>query len=319
MKRFRFVFVVVAIFLGAFFTTQAWSADIFSGMEPRSNNIYSPQDQRIRGDKELVEFTENFSQNNKKYPFIVDADMEKYLNGLLKRLLVVAPAYVRQFEYRIHIVNAPDINASAIQGGVILLYLGALANASSEDCLASILSHEIGHIALQHAAAYATHELMILEEFKLIQVEIEKIKDLSDPDSERRRQLLVFLKKDCRCRIDMMTVWFNAGKEAEADIFGVRLAMAAGMDPFGFMRQLVSKEKDGRQPSANWRERSHLPSSIRLAMMKYEMSIWEKEYPVRQESSPEEFLIMKEKAKKLFNRPIPNLVEGIPLAVPCAR
>lgn len=302
MRKYRFVPVVAAIFLCVLFTTQASAVDIFSGMEPRRNNIYSSQEQRIKGDKELVEFAEQFLKNNKKDPFITDADTQKYLNGLLTRLLAVAPAYARQFEYRVHVVNGPDINASAIQGGVILLYLGALANATSEDYLVSILSHEIGHVALHHAAAYATYKSMLWEEFMLIISEREKTKDLDGSDNAMRRQLLEFLERDCKERMVMMPVKFNAGKEMEADIFGVRLMMAAGMDPLVFVRQLEDREKDGRKPAVKWREVSHLPASVRLAMMKYEMSVWEKEYPVRQESSPEEFLKIKKIANDLLKQ-----------------
>ncbi|MFA5203477.1 MAG: M48 family metalloprotease [Lentisphaeria bacterium] len=53
--------------------------------------------------------------------------------------------------YRFIVVDTPEINAFAAPGGFIVVTTGMLRFLRSEDELAVILGHEVGHVELQHA------------------------------------------------------------------------------------------------------------------------------------------------------------------------
>ena len=55
--------------------------------------------------------------------------------------------------YRIEIIDSPDFNAFALPGGFIYVHRGLLERMNSVDDLASVLGHEIAHVAARHSAA----------------------------------------------------------------------------------------------------------------------------------------------------------------------
>lgn len=53
-------------------------------------------------------------------------------------------------ELRIETIRNPSMNASAHEDGTIYVNVGLFANISTEAELAAVLSHELGHVVLQH-------------------------------------------------------------------------------------------------------------------------------------------------------------------------
>jgi Zn-dependent protease with chaperone function len=75
----------------------------------------------------------------------VDPEGTHYLQSLMERLKGCA----RQLPYpfKIHIRRAPQINAVALPGGHIVVFTGLLEKVGSENELAFVLAHEMGHYA----------------------------------------------------------------------------------------------------------------------------------------------------------------------------
>ncbi len=56
------------------------------------------------------------------------------------------------FDYNFYLVNDDEqINAFALPGGFIYMYEGLIEKAASEDQIAGVLAHEIGHVAGEHS------------------------------------------------------------------------------------------------------------------------------------------------------------------------
>jgi predicted Zn-dependent protease len=56
-------------------------------------------------------------------------------------------------DYHFEIVDMPEPNAFALPGGFVYVSRGLLALLNSEDELASVIGHEIGHVAAHHHCA----------------------------------------------------------------------------------------------------------------------------------------------------------------------
>src|SRR4029453_6969308 len=56
----------------------------------------------------------------------------------------------QEFDYHFYAVESPMLNAFAVPGGYVLVFTGLIARASSEDELAGVLGHEIGHVNAHH-------------------------------------------------------------------------------------------------------------------------------------------------------------------------
>lgn len=75
-----------------------------------------------------------------------EAGDEKRLQQVLDSLSSVQPEN-KGWQYRVHLVQDKRINALALPGGNIVLYSGLLDEVESENELAFVLAHELGHFA----------------------------------------------------------------------------------------------------------------------------------------------------------------------------
>ncbi len=61
-------------------------------------------------------------------------------------------------EFHFTVVDMPDVNAFAVPDGYIFVYRGLLAYLESEDQLAAVIGHEIGHVVAHHATKKSADE-----------------------------------------------------------------------------------------------------------------------------------------------------------------
>jgi predicted Zn-dependent protease len=82
--------------------------------------------------------------------YVEDAEITDYLQGLGRRLVAQVPGARQDFEF--FAMRDPAINAFALPGGFVGVNTGLLTLAQSESELASVLAHEIAHVAQHHIA-----------------------------------------------------------------------------------------------------------------------------------------------------------------------
>jgi len=89
-------------------------------------------------------------QIEKELDIIRDPTVQQYVDGIGNRIL--SRIGQTPYEFNFYVVKSPDPNAFAIPGGHIFLASGLIIMASSEDEVAGVVSHEIGHIKARHIA-----------------------------------------------------------------------------------------------------------------------------------------------------------------------
>ncbi|HWK55503.1 MAG TPA: M48 family metalloprotease [Hyphomicrobiales bacterium] len=83
-----------------------------------------------------------------------DEKLTAYVEQVGQRLAAISHA--PELEYHFTVIDSPDINAFALPGGYVYINRGLLTLLSSEDQLAAVLGHEIGHITARHAVRQQT-------------------------------------------------------------------------------------------------------------------------------------------------------------------
>src|SRR3989339_80072 len=73
-------------------------------------------------------------------------DSEKTVQSIVDKLLSHNPSLPR-FTYQTHLIESKKINAQAFPGGHIIIYTGLLKEMRSENELAMVIAHELGHFA----------------------------------------------------------------------------------------------------------------------------------------------------------------------------
>jgi predicted Zn-dependent protease len=86
--------------------------------------------------------------------YLDDAPILEYLNEFGKGLVAARPSVRGEtnFDFFFFCVRDPQLNAFALPGGFIAVHSALLLAAQSESELASVMSHEIGHVAQRHIA-----------------------------------------------------------------------------------------------------------------------------------------------------------------------
>lgn len=91
-----------------------------------------------------------------------DPKVERYVTEVGNRVLATShlrrpgvDEQIRKTPVTFGVLDSPVINAMALPGGYIYVTRGMLAHLNNEDQLATVLAHEIGHVAARHAARQA--------------------------------------------------------------------------------------------------------------------------------------------------------------------
>jgi WD40 repeat protein len=113
-------------------------------------NIFTPQQEVDLGDVEA-------EQVESKVHVIHDDELAAYLNHIVNRVLAQLPP--TQLHFRVTLIDVPEVNAFTLSGGRIYVTRKMVAFARSEDELADLLSHEMGHALSHQEAIDKTREL----------------------------------------------------------------------------------------------------------------------------------------------------------------
>ena len=81
-------------------------------------------------------------------PLVEDGEVLTYVRNVGNR--VAKEVGITTYQFQFFVVDQPIPNAFAVPGGNIFIYRGLIEMMSSEDELASILSHELAHIQARH-------------------------------------------------------------------------------------------------------------------------------------------------------------------------
>lgn len=86
---------------------------------------------------------------NNQFDLYNNSQITRYINDIGQRL--AKQSQRSNITYTFQIVDDPNINAAATMGGYIYVNRGLIAAADNEAQLASVIAHEIGHIAARHS------------------------------------------------------------------------------------------------------------------------------------------------------------------------
>jgi beta-barrel assembly-enhancing protease len=172
-----------------------------------------------------------------KVPRLTDASVVSYVESVGRRL--TARAGGPRYPYSFSVANYREINAFALPGGPVWIHRGTLAAAQNEAQVASVLAHEVAHIAERHAADQLTKGLIANGLLGLLGAV------LGNDRSARTAQIAA------QALAGGYMLKFSRDDEREADRVGARIMRQAGWDPremIGFME--VLRRQQGRDPGS---------------------------------------------------------------------
>ena len=112
----------------------------------------------VTGKQDFVMMSENqeiamgkryHSQVLQQMPPYQDVELQAYVQRIGDSLST--KSHRPNLFYRFTVLDSPDINAFALPGGYIYINRGLMAYLTSEEELAAVLGHEIGHVTARHS------------------------------------------------------------------------------------------------------------------------------------------------------------------------
>ncbi len=164
------------------------------------------------------------------------ARLVQYVGELGRALAAHSPR--RDVSYQFAIADMVEPNAFALPGGWIYVSRGALAIANSEDELAGVLGHEIGHVAARHAVQRQTRSVGL----SLVTVLGAVVAGAAG--GEEAAQAVAQLGQVAGAGL---IASYGRDQERQADRIGQTLAAEAGYDPAGLVWFLSTLERETRR------------------------------------------------------------------------
>jgi predicted Zn-dependent protease len=184
-----------------------------------------------------------------------------YLNKL-GRTLSLASVLPETFSgYHFQIMDSDDINAFGAPSGFILVSRGLLRCATSEDEVAAILAHEIGHVSLKHgmsaiSSARKTEALIEIGKFAASSSDSGVLRDLTASFGGVIGDIVK----------TMVTSGYSRDLEKQADLEAIRILHDVGYDPQALVRVLtVMKTK--LKPDGKDFAKTHPDPAVRVGYL----------------------------------------------------
>jgi predicted Zn-dependent protease len=160
--------------------------------------------------------------------------------------------------YHFLILDSDEINAFAAPGGFIFISRGMLRLCHSEDELAAVLAHEIGHVQLAHALR-AIKTSRLTSAFTILAAEGAK-----NYGGEAVAQLTQQFEGSISDVTQTLVVnGYGRGQEREADKVAVTILGRVGYDPWALSRVLAEMGKH-LKPGGHDFAATHPPPSSRI-------------------------------------------------------
>ena len=163
-----------------------------------------------------------------QYPTCADELLNEQLTTMLERL--VAEMDEVNYEYRVRILRADEVNAFALPGGEIFFYSGLLEEAETAHEVAAVMGHEIQHAVQRHGLRGMLQSVGVRVLVMVI---------LGDA-SEGLKILGIYAGQ-------LGQLKFGRDQERQADELGVALMAKASFDPQGavdFFGRLAESQGD---------------------------------------------------------------------------
>jgi len=206
----------------------------FSGPEEYAIYTAAEAEKTVRSfvniDLQTEKDVSNKFHEQQNYRFIEDERTAK-----LRRILNKMLPHVGRTEipYSVYLVQNNEVNAWTVAGGNIYFTTGILSSTKSDDEIANVLGHEIGHNECKHT-------LKAMQRVALARMPQDALKSIFGIESPINAETLVGM-------MNMGTVAFGQHEELESDRTGMQLAALAGYDPLKgleFWKRMAAGENE---------------------------------------------------------------------------
>lgn len=167
-----------------------------------------------------------------RLPRAQDAAVQRRLERIGQQVAALSGARASDWEFAVF--DSPEINAFVLPGGKVGFFRGLIEHAQSDDEIAAVMGHEVGHVEARHAAERMSQQVVLELGVSLAAAA------LSEEYGRHAESIAGALGAGALYGVILP---YSRMQELEADRLGVFLMTQAGYDPAGavsFWRRMAS-------------------------------------------------------------------------------
>jgi predicted Zn-dependent protease len=165
----------------------------------------------------------SFEQQKQEIPLSTNAVANRYVECVAQAIIAqLEPAQRSGWEVRVF--ETKDVNAFALPGRKVGVFTGLLQVATTQDQLAAVLGHEVGHVLAQHGNERVSQQSMA----QLSQAAVAAAVSSADMGTQTGQLVMAGLGLGTQYGVLLP---FSRSHESEADEIGIDLMAKAGFDP----------------------------------------------------------------------------------------
>lgn len=220
--------------------------NLATGREETS--LYTTEREELIGTSVAAQMEKNFKISN-------DYEKSERLDQILRHIAEVCDR--RELVYTIRIIDEDDMNAVSLPGGYVYFFRGLMDKLQTDDELAAVIAHEVGHITARHAMKRLQASYGAL----LLQIGAVAANNAEVAQGVGAAYLVAFTA-------------FSRQDEFQADKLSVKYLKRAGYDPMAIVNvlKLLQDEQRKRAPSRIAYFRTHPYPEERMAVVKREIT-----------------------------------------------
>ena len=205
-------------------------------------------------------------------PILGDREVTSPITSMGRRLVDAIPPEFQhaEFRYSFDVINVREINAFALPGGPMYINRGMIQAARNEGEAASVMAHEISHVALRHGTAQAS---------KATKYEIGELLGTVVGAIIGGRVGSV-VAQGTQFGLGTAFLRFSREDERQADLLGSHIMARAGYDPRDMAGMFETIDKVGGPGGPEWLS-DHPDPGARSAAITREAQFLEVQNPVR--------------------------------------
>lgn len=186
----------------------------------------------------------------------VDPDELQRIQRIGQRIALVSDR--KDVTYQFGVIQDKAANAFTLPGGTIYVHTGILEKATDNE-LAAVVAHEVGHVAARHVAKHLQADLGFSVAMQLAHA--------AGVGAESARV--------AESMYDLFSRGFSRQDELEADRLAIRYSRRAGYDPWAlvsFFEKIQAEEEGQPFPRVPVWQSTHPLTSDRIARAKEELN-----------------------------------------------
>jgi len=188
----------------------------------------------------------------KEYKFVDDPLIQKRVEDIGKK--IVASCDRKDIDYHFYVLDEDEINAVSLPGGYVYVFKGLIDKVATDDQLAGVLAHEVGHIVARHSIK----KLQAMQGYSVLRLLIAVVPSQGSGEV------------GAAADVAFTELLLGYGREDEllSDQLGARYMKRAGYNPramIEFLEKLQDTERrKPARPKSYFKTHPYVPDRIRV-------------------------------------------------------